>query len=112
MKLWYTNIYGIYLVCGNLKQNKANYTSKNIFTLDCGAPRTFENATLVELSDEEVYDEGGVVSLPQRIRYDCSEGYGLVESSHREGTCVGGKNSSQFLFGPGMLEDYPQCVLG
>ena len=95
-----------------LNKTKLATHQKYIFTLDCGAPRTFENATLVELSDEEVYDEGGVVSLPQRIRYDCSEGYGLVESSHREGTCVGGKNSSQFLFGPELLEDYPQCVLG
>ena len=87
-----------------------------LLILDCGTPRTLDNATLNINISIEVYVEESVISLPQLISYNCSAGYGLVESSHKAGVCVGGNPSvnwsSQFLFGLEMLEDYPQCVLG
>ena len=89
---------------------------KYLLVSDCGTPRTLDNATLNIKISKEVYEDESVISLPQLISYDCSAGYGLVESSHKDGICVGGNPSvnwsSQFLFGFEMVEDYPQCVLG
>ena len=80
--------------------------------LDCGSTRRVDKAILTVASSIEVYDDGDIVSLPQKLVYACDVGYGTAPWSRNIGICVAGENGTRFAFGDEMLNDFPECVLG